>query len=116
MAQRLLACALGIACVLAILFLVALQSRGADFDSDWLLEDLTCEELVEGYNFNLTLLQDVYAYWQGCIAYADSPADNGYGLLHCALIKQHGQFLQGQSNAIADVFNAKECSPYTGEE
>jgi hypothetical protein len=93
-----------------------MRSNSADFNGDWLLEDLTCEELVEGYNFNHTLLQDVYAYWQGCIAYADSPADNGYGLLHCALIKQHGQFLQGQSNAIVDVFNAKECSTYTGEE
>jgi hypothetical protein len=113
MIHRLAACALGLAMVLAILFLVAFRSQSADFDSDWLLEDLTCEELVSAYAFEREVLDQVIESWHGCNAYADSPADAGHGALHCALIRKDGEFIQGMTNDIADVFNAKpEC---TGE-
>jgi hypothetical protein len=93
--------------VLAILFLVALRSDGADFDSNWLYEDLTCAELVEAHGFGSVMLdQIIYAHNQ-CMDYADSPADAGYGRLHCELIEKEGRFVQGMVNDVADVFNAK---------
>jgi hypothetical protein len=110
MVHRLAACALGLACVLAILFLVAMRSNSADFEKDWLLEDLTCEELVSGYEFSRENLDQIIVSWGNCKAYADSPADAGHGELHCALIRKEGEFVQGMVNDLADVFNAKlEC-------
>ena len=104
---------LALVCVLAIAFLVAFQSRGADFEKDWLLEDLTCEELISGYNFEVEMLNQIIEAWHNCNAYADSPADTGHGELHCALIRKEGEFVQGVANDLAGVFNAKlEC---TGE-
>jgi hypothetical protein len=116
MIARLAACALGLACVIAILFVVVFQSRSADFDKDWLYEDLTCEELVEGYNFNLEVLQQIVQQYYQCLDYADSPADAGHGLLHCAFIRKHGEFVQGLTNDLANVFNAKEecTTPHAG--
>lgn len=110
MIRKLATAALGLVCVLAILFLVAFQSKGADFDSDWLLEDLTCEELVSAYSFNIEVLQQVIHSYNECLAYADSPADSGHGRLHCALIKLDGKFIEGLTNDLVNVFNAKlEC-------
>jgi hypothetical protein len=95
--------------VLTILLLVVAQSKGADFDGDWRLDQLTCEELVSAYNFNLVNLQDLIISWKNCMIYADSEADTGHGLLHCALIKKEGKWLEGLTNDIVAVFNAKFC-------
>jgi hypothetical protein len=114
MAQRLLACALGIVCVLSILFLVALRSNGADFDGDWLLEDLTCEELLSAYQFEVEMLFQIVDSHKGCLSYYEG-SDDVHGGLHCALIKKDGEFVQGMANDIADVFNAKpECTTVGG--
>jgi hypothetical protein len=94
--------------VLAILFLVAFRTSGADFDGDWLYEELTCEELVSAYEFEREMLDQIKVAWGGCLAYADSTADAGHGELHCALLRKEGVFVQGMVNDIADVFNAKE--------
>ena len=107
MIPRLAACALGLVCALAIMFLVVFQSRGADFDSDWLLEDLTCEELISGYRFEIEMMDQLKAAWDNCKAYAESPADTGQGELHCALIKKEGIYLQGVTKDLAAVYNIK---------
>jgi hypothetical protein len=106
-----MATAFALIIVIAIVFLVALRSTGADFDGDWLVEDLTCGELVEAYSFGSVMLdQIIYAHNQ-CMDYANSPADAGFGRLHCELIEKEGRFVQGMVNDIVDVFNAKpECS------
>jgi hypothetical protein len=110
MVTRLGAAGLALACFLAVLFLVAFQIRSADFEKDWLLEDLTCEELVSGYEFSRENLDQIIVSWGNCKAYADSPADAGHGKLHCALLRKEGEFVQGMVNDLADVFNAKlEC-------
>ena len=114
MIPRLAACALALVCVLAVMFLVVFQSRGADFDSDWLLEDLTCEELVSGYDFEIEMMKQIKASWYSCKAYAESPADTGQGELHCALLKKEGLFLQGVINDLAAVHNIK-CT-YWGQD
>jgi hypothetical protein len=111
MIHRLAASAFALIIVLGILFLVALRSDSADFDSNWLLEDLTCSELQEAYGFSTVMLdQIIYAHNQ-CMDYARSPADAGFGRLHCELIEKEGKFVQGMVNDIVDVFNAKpECT------
>ncbi len=109
MIHRLAACAFGLVIVLAVLFLVVFESRSADFNNDWLLEDLTCEELMSGYNFNIQMLTDVIRIYNECQVFADSPADDGNGALHCALIKKEGEFIQGMVNDMVAVYNAKSC-------
>ena len=111
MITRLGAAGLALACVLAILFLVAFQSKGADFDKDWLLEDLTCEELQSAYVFEREMLGQIVESWHACNAFYDCvDCNNEHGALHCALIKKEGLFVRGIVNDIADVFNTKpEC-------
>lgn len=112
MFPRLMASAFAIMIVIAIVFLVALRSRTANFDSDWLLEDLTCEELVEAYGFEYVVLTDLKLNHDQCLDYARSPADAGHGFLHCALLRQNAEFVKNMTNDIAAVFNAKpECRP-----
>jgi hypothetical protein len=101
---------------LAVLFIVAFESRGADFDSDWLLEDLTCEELVSGYNFEVEVLGQLVEEWRNCNAYVGLPGvseDLDIPLVervHCALLRKEGEFIQGMTNDIVAVHNAKpEC-------
>lgn len=111
MFSRLMACALGLACVLAILFIVAVKGKSADFDKDWLLEDLTCEELVSGYKFELEILSQIVESYNDCLAFYENSETSYHGDLHCALIKKEGLFVQGMANDIAGVFNAKsECT------
>lgn len=109
MIQRLLACALGLLCAGAVLLIVTSNSKAADFDKDWLFEDLTCEELVESYNNRVQILQQIIGAYNDCLSFADSPADTGHGALHCALIKKDGEFIAGMANDLADVFNARSC-------
>ena len=108
MIQRLMACGLGLACVIAILFLVAMQSRGADFSSDWRLDQLTCEELRSGYDFNVQILEDILNQYKECLAfYKDAVDSPKHGDLHCALIRKEGTYVKGFTNDIAGVFNTK---------
>jgi hypothetical protein len=111
MIPRIAASALALVCVLAILFLVAFRSRGADFDGDWLYEELTCEELQSAYEFEREMLLQIVGSWDNCIDFYDCEnCNNEHGALHCALIKKEGEFVQGMVNDIADVFNVKkEC-------
>ncbi len=110
MVSRLAACALGLACVLAILFMVAFRSESADFDSDWLYEDLTCEELVSAYLFEKVVLQQIKGSYNGCITYYQGVDIPLHGDLHCALIKKEGEFIQGMARDFVAVFNAKRCT------
>ena len=109
MIYRFMACALGLACALAILFLVVFESRGADFNKDWLFEDLTCAELVAGYFTSTEMLTEVLRIHNECLEFIHSPADDGNGALACALIKKEGLFLQGMANDMVGVFEAKHC-------
>jgi hypothetical protein len=96
--------------VLAILFIVAFRSVGADFDSDWLYEDLTCEELVSAYAFEREMLDQIIQSWHDCNAFYEGEPPEYHGDLHCALIKKDGVFVQGVANDLAAVYNAKpEC-------
>ncbi len=109
MIQRLMACGLGLACALAVLFLVVFESRSADFNKDWLYEDLTCEEVSSGGYFTFDMLSDVIRIYNECQVFALSPADAGYGVLHCALIKKEVLFLQGMVKDLVAVYDAKKC-------
>jgi hypothetical protein len=111
---RLGVAALAVTCLWFILICVVDAANSADFDGDWLLEELTCEELREAYGFNLVVLDDLLSTYTNCVAYSQSPADTGHGELHCALLRKHGEFVQGQTNDIVNVYNANpKC---TGEE
>ena len=110
MVSRLAACALGLACVLAILFIVAVRSEGADFDSDWLYEDLTCEELVAAHTFQREVVEQIAASYKDCIAYYQGVAVPPHGDLHCALIKKEGFFILRMARDFRAVFNAKKCT------
>ncbi len=105
---RLILCGLIAACALALVVLLG-TARAAHFENDWLYEDLTCEELASGYGFEMVILTDLLLEHDGCLAYADSPADSGFGDLHCALLKKEGAFVAGVINDIVGVFNAKRC-------
>jgi len=106
---RLAVAALATACLITILALVATSSKGADFRSDWLLEDLTCEELLSGYSFNVNRLQGLLDSYTGCVSYYRGENAPPHGDLHCALIRKEGEFLEGFTNDIVGVFNTK-CS------
>jgi hypothetical protein len=107
MITRLAVCAMAIVCILSILFFVTNQGKGADFDGDWLLEDLTCVELESGYEFEVEMLNQLVEAHNYCMAYAESPADAGHGELHCALLRKEGLFVQGLANDLAAVYNIK---------
>jgi hypothetical protein len=110
MIQRLLACALGLACAIAILFLVVTQVRSADFDKDWLLEDLTCGELLSGYQFEVEILKEIITQYDNCLLfYKDAVPSPVHGDLHCALIKQEGMYVRGVVNDLVGVYRAKHC-------
>ena len=103
--------ALGFTVVLGILFLVVFECKGADFDNDWLYEELTCEELRYAYTFEREMLDQTIQSWHQCNAYYDCEDCNSkHGALGCALIRKDGEFIQGVVNDIADVYNVKaEC-------
>jgi hypothetical protein len=109
MFARLAACGFGILIVLSILALVVAQSKGA---KTMLYEDLTCSQLIAGYEFNVNVLHDMVEYYNGCLDFADSPANTDpHAKLRCEFIKEHGIFVQGIANDLAAVFNAKpECT------
>ena len=83
MITRLGGAGLALACVLAILFLVALRSNGADFEKDWLLEELTCVELQSAYTFEREMLDQIIQSWHQCDAYYEcKDCNNEHGALH----------------------------------
>jgi hypothetical protein len=98
--------------VLAILFLVALRSDGADFDGDWLLEDLTCGELASAYQYAVEEVDSTRQHYDGCFDFYKDMEEHPHGLIHCALIKKQGEFIVGVVKDIVAVFNAKpDCNP-----
>ena len=102
---RLGTCSFVVAAVLSVILFLSVPSKGLE---DILYEDLTCEELLFGYNFNIEILQDMLNYYDGCIDYVDVTLDgHAYGALSCQLIKEHAMFVQGTVNDIAAVFNIK---------
>ena len=109
---RLGVCALALACALAIFAMVASESKGLDAI---MYEDLTCEELIHSYNFNINVLQDMMTYYDGCMDYVSESLDgHPHGELTCSFIREHGLFVQGIVNDIAAVFNIKCVPPHAG--
>ena len=97
--------ALVLLCLVALLLMVA--TRGQALESI-LYEDLTCQELIWGYEFNRAVLDDMLQYHNGCLEFANSPASvNGKDLLACKFIREHGVFVQGIVNDIVNVYNIK---------
>ena len=108
MIHRLSVYVLGLAFVLGIMLLAAIRSPGADFDSDWLLEDLTCEELVTAYQFEVEVHNQIRESWHNCNAFYDCEDCNAkHGALHCALIKKEGEFIRGIINDLVAVHKIK---------
>ena len=92
-------------CVIGISVMVATSSKGLQ---DILYEDLTCEELVHSYNFNINTLLDTMQYYDGCLDYVDKTLDgNPHGELTCKFIREYGMFIQGIINDVADVYIIK---------
>lgn len=100
---------LSIAAALVTVCMIAavIVADGADLKGDWLLEDLTCAELQAGYGYNIEELQSMLSHYQGCFDYYKGMEEQPHGLVHCALIKKQGQYLQGLTNDIVNVFNTK---------
>ena len=100
--SRLGRAALSAACVFSIIALCSYNSNALD---GILYEDLTCEELVAGYQFNVAVMQEMASIYTECKAYpqADSPHHD----LMCQFLKEHTLFVQGIANDLADVFNIK---------
>ena len=111
MIYRIAAIAFGLACAMLVLMIVVSKSNAADFNSDWLLEDLTCSELISGYTFELEVLKDLVSLYDECLDFYTGTNATPHGDLHCALLKKEGEFVLGLTNDIAAVFNAKpECT------
>ena len=108
MIARLAACAFGALIVLAILALVVTSSKGEEII---IYEDLTCGQLMAGYEFNVNVLQDMIKYWDGCIDFANGPANaDPHAMLRCDFIQEHATHVQGIANDIVAVFNIKCAS------
>ena len=98
-------CALALACALTVLALVVTDSEGLGF---MLYEDLTCEEMVFSWRFNLEVLDDILVSYDNCLDYVDPElSGHDHGALGCAFIREHGLFVQGIVNDIAAVHNIK---------
>jgi len=94
--------ALSAACVFSILALVTTKSDALD---GILYEDLTCEELVAGYQFNIAVMQEMASIYTECKAYPQT--DSPHHDLMCQFLKEHALFVQGIANDLADVYNIK---------
>lgn len=101
---------LALACAL-IVFALVVGDASSDSDiSEYVIQydTLTCDELTYSYTFNLAVVRDIMRYYDGCVDYADSPASVGANdMLACRFIREHGLFVQGIINDIADVYNIK---------
>lgn len=92
-------------CMATLLFFVATSSNGLE---SILYEDLTCEELVFSYGFNINVIEDMMKYHDGCVDYIDSDLfGHNHGALGCNFIREHGMFVQGIVNDVAAVYNIK---------
>jgi hypothetical protein len=89
-------------------FFLVTESKGADFDGDWRLDQLTCEELASGYAFNVGILEEIHTQYRNCLLYYKDSVDSPpHGDLHCALIRKEGTYVRGLTNDIVAVFNTK---------
>lgn len=99
---------LALACILAILAMVATMSKSVETIQ---YDELTCDELVLSYRFNVEVLQDMLLYYDGCKVYADEVlSGHPHGPLVCEFIKEHALFVKGIAQDLADVYNIK-CAP-----
>lgn len=97
--------ALAILCLGAVLLMVTTKSEALEHI---LYDDLTCDELLHSYDFNLNVMQDIVSYYDGCVAYTDEALDgNPHHKLTCEYIKEHALFVQGIVNDVAAVYNIK---------
>ena len=108
MLYRLAAIAFGIWCLATIIMLVLIsESKGADFEGDWRLEQLTCDELVSGYKFGVATLEDIQRLYNDCNSYYKDRESPPHGGLHCAMIKKEGLYVMGMVNDMVNVYNIK---------
>lgn len=97
--------ALALVCLGAVLFFVVSE---ADSLENILYDELTCEELLHSYNFNIEVMNDMLVYHDGCLAYISTELyDHDHGALTCSYIKEHALFVQGIVNDVAAVYNIK---------
>ena len=102
---RLAVTGLALACALAVLLIVVTR---ADSLETIQYDELTCDELIHSYHFNITVMQDTLTYHDGCLDYIDSTIDgHEHGKLTCEFIKEHATFVQGIVNDVAAVYNIK---------
>ncbi len=97
--------ALALACALAVLASVVPTSKGLE---NILYEDLTCEELLYSYSFNVAILEDTIKYHDSCVNSIDPEVSgHAYEALGCMFIREHGIFMQGIASNIVAVYNIK---------
>ena len=92
-------------CMGAVLLMVASSGKALETLQ---YDELTCDELIHSYRFNITVMQDMMTYHDGCLDYVDETLDgHEHGKLTCAFIKEHATFVQGIVNDVAAVYNIK---------
>lgn len=98
---RLAVTGLALACALAVLLIVVTR---ADSLETIQYDELTCDELVHSYHFNISVMEDMLVYYDGCLDYNDETLDgHPHGKLTCRFILEHGLFVQGIVNDIVSV-------------
>lgn len=104
---RLAVAGLAVLCIWAVFLLVVTKGQALETIQ---YDELTCEELVHSYNFNIEVMQDMLKYHNGCLSYIDETLDgNPHGKLTCRFILEHALFVQGIVNDIVSVHVIK-CS------
>ena len=102
---RLAVAGLALTCILSIIAMVTTADKSLEHI---LYDELTCEELLHSYHFNITVMQDIMTYHDGCLDYIDETLDgHDHGKLTCEFIKEHATFVQGIVNDVAAVYNIK---------
>ena len=94
--------------LLAVLCLISIFARVSTSLETIQYDELTCEELIHSYQFNITVMRDMMEYYDGCLDYIDETLDgHEHGKLTCEFIKEHALFVQGIVNDVAAVYNIK---------
>jgi hypothetical protein len=109
MIQRLMACVLGLACVIAILFLVVTQARGARTDtppdeSDPALVksymSMPCDAMRESYDFQYSRLVHLTGHILACHREAKEGSDYQYPLLMCLYVQMEWKEVYTHSQSV----------------
>ena len=92
-------------CAVAVTAIMVTDSEALE---SILYEDLTCEELVFSYHFNIDVIEDMLVYHDGCMVYIDPDiSGHDHDALGCSFLREHGMFVQRIVNDLVAVHNIK---------